>query len=252
MQDIKEMIYEKAYDLGAGIVKTTSVDAWEREPIQAEAFWPQKTWPWCRNVIVIGIPLFLPMAQSSPSMLNQELYNTSNRILDNMAYLLTNYITRLGFRAMFFPRDCYANMEVLLRKPEAAFSHVVAGYYAGVGTFGDSHNLITKEYGPRVRLVSVLTDAPIAPDEKIGEDLCIHCKKCLKTCPAKSFTEREGDLYQYDKDACTEYHIKLAAEHHFPCGLCANVCPVGDDAKQFKKEKAITKTGVKHIQSFGS
>ena len=28
----------------------------------------------------------------------------------------------------------------------AAFSHVVAGYYAGLGTFGDSHNLITKEF----------------------------------------------------------------------------------------------------------
>ena len=47
---------------------------------------------------------------------------------------------------------------------DAAFSHVVAAYYAGMGSIGDSHNLITKEFGPRIRLVSILTDAPIPPD----------------------------------------------------------------------------------------
>ncbi len=40
----------------------------------------------------------------------------------------------------------------------------MAGYYAGMGTIGDSHNLITKEFGPRLRIVSILTDAPIPAD----------------------------------------------------------------------------------------
>ena len=41
------------------------------------------------------------MVNSTPSMLYQELYNTSNRVMDDMAYKLANYITMLGYRAIF-------------------------------------------------------------------------------------------------------------------------------------------------------
>ena len=118
-----------------------------------------------KNVIVLGIPLYSPMMSTTPSMVYQELYDTSNRVLDDMAYRLTNYIVnRLGYKAIFFPKDCYYNIDVLVDNPNAAFSHVMAGYYAGMGTIGDSHNLITKEFGPRLRIVSILTDAPIPAD----------------------------------------------------------------------------------------
>lgn len=252
MEELKEMIYKKAYDLGASIVKTADAEAWDKEPIQDPAFRPRNIWPWCSRVIVLAIPLFLPMVNSTPSMLYQELYNTSNRVMDDMAYKLANYITMLGYRAIFFPRDCYADIEALLKNPAAAFSHVVAAYYAGLGTFGDSHNLLTKEFGPRVRLVSVLTDAPIEADEKLTEELCIHCRKCLNACPSNCFKEHSGELYDYDKKACTEYHVKLSNENHFPCGICANVCPVGDDMKAYRGETDITKEGITHIQSYGS
>ena len=75
MKDLKSEIYEKAYDLGASIVKTASVESWKTEPIQDKEFWPQSIWPWCKNVIVIAIPMYLPMVNSTPSMLYQELYN---------------------------------------------------------------------------------------------------------------------------------------------------------------------------------
>ena len=252
MDALKEQLYQKASDLGAAMVKTTPVERWESIPIQDPAFWPQNIWPWCKSVIVLAIPMFLPMAGSTPSMVYQELYNTSNRVMDDMAYQLANCILRLGWRASFFPRDCYAGIKVLLKNPAAAFSHVVAGYYAGIGTFGDSHNLITRAFGPRVRLVSVLTDAPIPPDEMLKENLCIHCGLCLRACPATCFSERPGELYGYDKRACTEHHVRLAEENHFPCGLCANVCPVGNDQKMYKDQPAITKEGILHLQSFGS
>ncbi len=252
MEELKTTIYKKAQDLGAAIVKTADVESWEKEPIQDKSFWPRNIWPWSKRVIVLAIPLFLPMVNSTPSMLYQELYNTSNRIMDDMAYNLANYITMLGYRAMFFPRDCYADIKALLKNPAAAFSHVVAAYYAGVGTFGDSHNLLTKEFGPRVRLVSVITDAPIEADGKLSEELCIHCGKCLRSCPSGCFKENGGGLYDYDKRACTEYHVKLSDENHFPCGICANVCPVGDDMRAYRREAAITEAGIRHVQSYGS
>lgn len=140
----------------------------------------------------------------------------------------------------------------MLKNPSAAFSHVIAAYYAGVGTIGDCHNLITREFGPRVRLVSILTDAPVEEDRKMEEELCIHCQKCLNACPANCFAEGGEQIYTMDKAACTNYHLKLIAERRFPCGICANICPIGDDIAMYKTKKDVSQDGVKHIQAFGS
>ena len=250
---IKKQIADKAKDLGANLVRVCSVDKWETEPIQNPEYWPQNSWPWVKNVIVLGIPLFAPMTFTTPSMVYQELYDTSNRVLDDIAYKLTNYITtELGYRALFFPRDCYYSIDVLMKNPNASFSHVVAAYYAGMGTFGDSHNLITKEYGPRLRIVSVLTDAPVSPDPQLEKDLCIHCKKCLKACPVHCFEEKENNLFSYDKIACTQHHVDIKNENHWPCGVCMNVCPVGDDLKKYRGDDVITEQGIRHAQAHGS
>jgi len=40
-----------------------------------------------------------------------------------------------------------------------------------------------------------------------------------------------GDL---DKDACTRHHIELKKETRWPCGVCAKVCPVGQDRRLFE------------------
>lgn len=251
--NIKNQIFMEAKSLGANIVRSCSVSKWEEEPIQAPEYWPQNSWPWVKNVIVLGIPLFPAMTNTTPSMIYQELYDTSNRVLDEMAYKLTNFIvTELHYKALFFPRDCYYSIETLLKKPCASFSHVVAAYYAGVGTFGDSHNLITKEFGPRLRIVSILTDAPIEPDEQLKENLCIHCKRCLKVCPIQCLKENGKDLYAYDKVACTQHHVDIKNENHWPCGMCINACPVGEDMKAFRGTEVITKQGIKHAQVHGS
>ena len=250
--ELKEEIYAKARGYGARLVRTAAADSWKSEPIQAPEFWPQSFWPWCTRVVVLGIPLFAPMIGSTPSEVYKELYDTSNRLMDEMAYRLAADLCDLGFRAAFFPRDCYDGIPVLLDRPSAAFSHVVAGYYAGLGTFGDSHNLLTKEYGPRVRLVSVLTDAPVEPDRKLEKQLCIHCKLCQRACPSRCFAEKARDLYEMDKRACTEYHLKLIAEHRFPCGVCAAVCPVGEDRKKFRGTEPVSREGISHLQAFGS
>ncbi len=135
---------------------------------------------------------------------------------------------------------------------DAAFSHVVAAYYAGVGSIGDSHNLITKEFGPRVRLVSILTDAPIPPDDMQENNICIHCGKCLKNCPAQCFTENENSIYIMDKEKCTRHHIEIKNQHHWPCGICTSVCPVGDDLKKYRDAETVSDEGIKHCQKHGS
>ena len=251
--EMKSKIIEKAKELGANLVRSCSVDKWHDIPIQEPSFWPENVWPWSKNVIVLAIPLFAPMVQTTPSMVYQELYDTSNRILDDISYKLANYIvSELGYRAIFFPRDCYYSIDVLVENPNAAFSHVMSGYYAGIGTIGDSHNLLSKEFGPRMRVVSIITDAPIPEDPMLEDNLCIHCGLCMKKCPVQCFTDNGGDVYDMDKVACTVHHVNLKNDHHWPCGICTSVCPVGEDMKMYRSEKSVTSEGIRHCQSFGS
>ena len=114
-EDFKRKVSEKALELGAALVRTCPTDRWSEHPIQDEAYWPRSIWPWAENAVVLGIPLFAPMVATTPSMVYQELYNTSNRILDDMAYRMTSWLTSMGCRAAYFPgtatsvwRPCWA------------------------------------------------------------------------------------------------------------------------------------------------
>jgi O-acetylhomoserine (thiol)-lyase len=200
----------------------------------------------------MAVQIFPSMIETTPSVVYSELYNTTNRFLDESAYRIANYLNKLGYRAHFFPRDCYGDISVLVKKPEAAFSHVIAAKYAGLGTIGMNHTLLTKEFGPRVRLVSVITDAEITPDKMLEKELCIRCKMCAKKCPQQAFTPRDDRIVaDMDKHKCALYHQQLKGEFRYPCGVCTAVCPVGEDKKLYGKS-SVSPEGVEHCRNFGS
>ena len=99
-RELKEDIVAKARELGAALVRTCPTDRWSEHPIQDREYWPRSIWPWAESAIVLGIPLFAPMVATSPSMVYQELYNTTNRILDDMAYRLTAHLTSMGYLSL--------------------------------------------------------------------------------------------------------------------------------------------------------
>lgn len=249
---LKQRIKRQAQRLGANLVGFASVDRWPQQKEVAEAYWPQSIWPWSRTVIVLGVQIYLPMIETTPSVVYSECYNTTNRLLDDTAYRLANKLNQWDYRAHWFPRDCYGDISVLVKKPEAAFSHVFAGKYAGLGTLGLNHTLITPEYGPRVRLVSVITDADVPPDALQEKDLCIQCKRCVFNCPTHAFTPRKDRLIaDMAKARCAGYHQKLKTEFRYPCGVCIAVCPVGADRKRYGMH-SVTADGAAHCRDFGS
>lgn len=186
----------EAERIGMELVRIAPASRWDEHPLQDPEYRPRSVFPWAESVVVMAVPLFVPMLATAPSMVYQELYNTTNRILDDAAYRMTLFLTRRGFRAAFLPRDGYSSMDVLLRDHAAAFSQVLAAYYSGMGTVGDSHNIVTRGFGPRIRMVSVVTDAAIEPDPMLTEDLCIHCGRCLRGCPAHAFSDTGGRPYR--------------------------------------------------------
>jgi epoxyqueuosine reductase QueG len=235
LQKLKQRITREARRLGANLVGYAPVSRWSGSQLD-QSYWPTSVWPEAKTVIVLGVPMLLPIIESTPSINYQEMYNAANQVLDQAAFRLAAWLNGLGHAAIYLTRDGYGNLDILRRKPAASFSHAVAGKFAGLGTIGASHLLLTPEYGPRVRLVSVLASSALPGDPLVPEELCNGCRLCIRLCPVKAFSPAKGRLMaEMDKDPCTVRHLQLRRENRWPCGICAKVCCVGADRKLYHR-----------------
>ena len=228
----KVEIVQQAQKLGAELVGFAPVSRWEEYGDLGQDFYPHKVWPLTKTVITLAIPSLLPIVETKISHLYKSQYNNTNSLLDEAAYRLAAFLNRNGYAAINICRDGYG-VGVLQEKPVAAFSHVWAGYYAGLGTIGWNHTLITREFGPRHRLVSVLTALELEGDLMVKEELCNKCKLCEKACPTQSFSGNNSDKYSnMDKFACLSRRKRFRGPFNH-CGCCIKVCPVGEDRKLY-------------------
>lgn len=112
------------------------------------------------------------------------------------------------------------------------FPHKTGAVLAGLGWMGKNGLFIHKDYGPRVRLGTVLTDIVLPCDNKILQDKCSSCNRCVKACPALALTGNKWEIGKprenvVDARACSEYmstnlkHIGRGSV----CGICVKVCP---------------------------
>ncbi len=99
---------------------------------------------------------------------------------------------------------------------------------AGLGELSKMGLLITKQYGPRVRLAAVTTDLPLDVDGPVDlgvQDFCEKCSKCARRCPSEAIPEKKTWVrgvrkWQVDPERCVETFSKS-----FACGMCIRYCP---------------------------
>ncbi|MDR3354950.1 MAG: hypothetical protein LBO21_07915, partial [Synergistaceae bacterium] len=232
----KDEISIYARSLGAALVGFAPVGRWEEYGGLGADFHPRSLWPMAKTVISICTPSLLPVVETKISDLYRAQYDIANRVLDEMTYLLAMYLNRRGLASIPICRDGYGEQRMLRKNPIAAFSHVWAAYYAGLGTIGWNHTLITREYGPRHRLASVFTSLELEGDPMPSEELCIRCRICETSCPESVYSADVTDsMSRMDKIACAEQTFQGPSNH---CGFCIKTCPVGDDRKLFKGASA--------------
>jgi epoxyqueuosine reductase QueG len=240
-QDLKSAIRKRCKRMEIPLMGVASVEQWKDPPFlpwMPEEFYPQSIYPEARSVIVIGLPVSLPVLETSPSIFYRELYNTVNALLDQYTYRLANFLNDSGYPSVFVPRDGYFGIKALLKNPVAFFSHRHAAYLAGLGTFGVNNMLLTPEFGPRVRFGSVFTSAELEPGAPPEDQLCTRCMRCVKMCPANALDEKDYPKGLTDKKSCAEHSNELNRQGISPCGICIKVCPVGEDRQLYGRMDA--------------
>ena len=102
----------------------------------------------------------------------------------------------------------------------AIFPYKHAAVAAGLGTLGRNGLLITQEFGPRVRLAGLLTDAPLEQTPVPQENFCNDCHECISACPAQALQPpKDGEVYSINKFACRAYR-----QTGLTCSMCLKAC----------------------------
>ena len=168
-----------------------------------------------------------------PTQIYFHHYRTVNTLLDSIAVKGMLQIQRWGYAAIAIPASQTLNeSEPLFR---GRFPHRMAATRAGLGWIGKNGCLITPEYGPRVRLVTILTDMPLTVGIPIIEDHCGNCRRCAEACPAGALAGNTNWVpglnreFLVDASLCSHY-MKKSYQHigrGAVCGICFRVCPWG-------------------------
>ena len=127
------------------------------------------------NVIVIATNMDYELIQTVPSALSGTATGLGYG-RDTVALLsLGQYIRNLGYRAVESLNDSALAVPYAIQ--------------AGLGEYGRHGLLITKEFGPRVRLGKIFTDLPLSHDRPTSfgvKEFCNVCHRCDDACPAKA------------------------------------------------------------------
>ena len=166
-------------------------------------------------VIVLAMEEFPEVVKYSTSRAQvgelalRDLYNRNIEVVDGhidwQAYKLVKKLHHLGFQGLPLPAG---GAPFDKRFVESAFPYKHAAEEAGLGVLGWHSMLITPEYGARVRLTCIISDAPLPQSTSVATELpCIKCgSACIKICPVSAIARPQGDeKYKIDRYACSSY-----------------------------------------------
>jgi ferredoxin len=156
--------------------------------------------------------------------------------LDAGAEVLRVYNT-LGVKTNHIARWLRSNYDV-----ECMANHPLGGLVdfvplavkAGMGYYGRHGMLISKEFGPRLRISPILVKEELFKDTTTTDhdwikSFCQKCGKCVRTCPENAIYEEailvhdENNVIRYesyDREKCFQSFSKAMG-----CAVCISECP---------------------------
>ena len=157
-------------------------------------------------------------------------YRSVNALIDQISLRVVLYIQNNGYKAYSIAAS--QSIPTSTVPYSGVFPHKTGATRAGLGWIGKNGLFIHDEFGPRVRLGTILTAMELPLEETVLESKCSACNKCVSACPAFALTGNEWSFgvdrdYIVDAKACSEYmnqkfkHIGRGSV----CGICIKVCP---------------------------
>ncbi len=188
---------------------------------------PQELPAGLTNVIVTAQAMDYELLRTVPSALSGAATGLGYSHDAIVVLSLAQYIRNLGYQAVASMNDTALAIPLAIK--------------AGLGEYGRHGLLITKEFGPRVRLGKVFTDMPLAHDQPrhFGvKEFCNQCQRCSTACPVKAISAGPPNAARYnqstiqgvrkwsiDGEKCFGYWVAQNTE----CSICIRVCPYNKD-----------------------
>lgn len=248
-QELKDILLSQAQDRGAnlcGVADLTTDSQWIRENYgDLCASFPRAV------SIAIFFPREIIQEQAvGPTRSYSYFYAAINRQLDSIGFRLSNFLQQKGFRSYPIPTSDYRQTHLVpgLQEQVAVkgtegfekmqtelmgmFSHRFAASHAGLGWIGKSCHLINPQVGPRLRLTTILTDAPLPPDQPIS-NRCGGCTRCRDACPTHAivgipFRPETPPAERFHKEICYNFLEDLSVVFgQHTCAKCLAACPWG-------------------------
>lgn len=182
------------------------------------------------SIAVALNPIIIREISDGPTRQYYDEYKRVNNLLAKLCEHVARILTKAGYQA----EAIRATTEKFdPKRLSTRIQHKTIATRAGLGWIGKSALLITEEYGPAVRLASVLTNAEFETFEPNIISHCGECHKCVDRCPAGAIAGPNwtlGDPREavYDAFTCRDTAKKLAGRYGIEatiCGICINVCP---------------------------
>ena len=96
--------------------------------------------------------------------------------------------------------------------------------------------VITRRFGPRVRLGALFTDLDLPPDQPLLDYFCVSCTLCLAACPTGALgldgLDRSGCIAEFEPNAAMVERQRKLGQFPTPhtrlqCTSCVSACPIG-------------------------
>jgi epoxyqueuosine reductase len=168
--------------------------------------------------------------KTGPTRAYARAYAEVNVHINEIAPALSKAISKKGFRA--YPLAASDRTDTVNIRGD--FPHKTAATISGLGWVGRHCQLVTRPFGPWVRLGTVFTDMPMVYGTPFNRGYCGICHACVDACPAGALSGKTWKpgiqrKEMLDATVCDRWKKEHYAHFHngHNCGICSSVCPYG-------------------------
>lgn len=197
-----------AKERGADLVGIASVERFSNAPLMLS---PNGLLPTAKSVVVVAtyfLDASMELMEKEYRLHEYDLYGINqsgtgmNHRMEHIAFYVARFLEKQGHKSLPI-----ASSNIWRFRPYKDIDHPFApdlvhryaGVAAGLGELGWHGVFMTPEFGPRVRLTSIVTEAPLEPTPMYeGPALCDRCMECAKRCPTQALTKEIRKINELD------------------------------------------------------